>query len=173
MEKKCGNAKKDQLRTPTSWSKDSWKMLILVFPKSRVFDFMILIFFWYWSNWPFKLLIYTAGTSISNVAGDVSKKGILYQYQSFDIHKCCFSGGYLSEYTSSINCYMKAGMGFLKYPKGLLMYKQVLACGREWRTRYGKRKIKSIMSCGREEIMEKIWWSLRKRERDTRQNRGR
>lgn len=50
---------------------------------------------------------------------------------------------------------MKAVMGFLKHPKGLLMQKQLLACGREWRTSYGKRKIRVIINCGGEEIMGK------------------
>lgn len=39
-------------------------------------------------------------------------------------------------------------------PRGLLMYKQVLACGRELRPSYKKREIRSIKNSGREEIME-------------------
>lgn len=57
-------------------------------------------------------------------------------------------------------------------PRGLLMYKQVLPRGRGWRTSYGKRDIRSIKNSGREEIMEKIWGTPRKRERDVRPGVG-
>lgn len=47
----CDDAKKDHLCTHKSWSKVTWTVLILVFPKFGELDFAILIFFWYWSSW--------------------------------------------------------------------------------------------------------------------------
>jgi len=46
-------------------------------------------------------------------------------------------------------------MSVLRYPKGSVNVQTGLACGREWRTSYGKRQIRSIKNSGKEEIMEK------------------